>query len=451
MSFSSYEQEFIVDNQIISGISSVSVSYGSDVTPLYLAGIGYVDSFISGPVEGEFNITRYMIGEDLLADISDTRDVSGGFALGEGVLQSGFTKGRVISRKVACNIGEVPTIENTIKIYGNFGGGIPAITDVDITAGSFVSGLTYKITSSGTTNFPGAADNNVGTVFTATAAGSGTGTATIVYSEPPTMEESLAAYDRVKVDAVDREYIIPTQGSIRITIGTNNYSILGFNYDRTLNIEALYALNKEHIDSLKWYEAHDTQITYPIETKFDFTIAQEDYNILQMRELMDYDSINTSVADLDIKIYDPQSIEGSAPNPAFDNYDAAANYADKAQVRYADPGSPTGYRNWQKVGAENSGAHQAPGTDPNEWKEVWIVINTYIATRAKMSSASQASATGDDTTVNLTFIGYETDPKTPDQHEGTSYLYPDVTPGDFDDEADQANSDESVLGGLASE
>jgi hypothetical protein len=442
MSFSSYEQEFIVDNQIISGISSVTVSYGSDVTPLYLAGMGYIDSFISGPVEGEFNITRYMIGEDLLADISDTRDVSGGFALGEGVLQSGFTKGRVISRKVACNIGEVPTIENTIKIYGNFGGGIPAITDVDITAGDFVPGLTYKITSVGNTTFPGAADNNVGTVFTATAAGSGTGTATIVYSEPePTMEESLAAYDKVKVAAVDREYTIPTQGSIRITIGTSNYSILGFNYDRTLNVEALYALNKEHIDSLKWYEAHDTQITYPIETKFDFTIAQEDYNILQMRELMDYDSINTSVADLDIKMYDPQSMEGSAPE--FDSYEPGTSYSDGDQVKGSG-------KNWEKIGG-TTGTAPAPSAGAH-WKEVWIVINSYSATRAKMSSVSQASATGDDTTVSLTFIGYETDPKTPDQHEGTSYLYPDdVTAGTFDNEAAQANSDESVLGGLASE
>jgi len=48
-----------------------------------------------------------------------------------------------------------------------------------VTAGSFVTGTIYQIVSVGTTDFTliGAASNNVGVVFTATGAGSGTGTA----------------------------------------------------------------------------------------------------------------------------------------------------------------------------------------------------------------------------------------------------------------------------------
>ena len=48
-----------------------------------------------------------------------------------------------------------------------------------VTAGSFVIGNDYEILTAGTTDFTliGAADNTVGTVFTATGAGSGTGTA----------------------------------------------------------------------------------------------------------------------------------------------------------------------------------------------------------------------------------------------------------------------------------
>ena len=48
-----------------------------------------------------------------------------------------------------------------------------------VTAGSFYVGIDYIIQSSGTTNFVavGAADNNIGTIFTSTGAGSGTGTA----------------------------------------------------------------------------------------------------------------------------------------------------------------------------------------------------------------------------------------------------------------------------------
>jgi hypothetical protein len=48
-----------------------------------------------------------------------------------------------------------------------------------VTASSLVSGVTYQIKSTGTTDFTaiGAANNNVGTLFTATGSGSGTGTA----------------------------------------------------------------------------------------------------------------------------------------------------------------------------------------------------------------------------------------------------------------------------------
>ncbi len=46
-----------------------------------------------------------------------------------------------------------------------------------VNAGSFVSGQWYEITSSGTTTFPGAASNAVGTIFQANGVGSGTGQA----------------------------------------------------------------------------------------------------------------------------------------------------------------------------------------------------------------------------------------------------------------------------------
>lgn len=53
-----------------------------------------------------------------------------------------------------------------------------ALTGSAITAGSFVTGTQYQIQTVGTTDFTliGAASNNVGVVFTATGAGSGTGT-----------------------------------------------------------------------------------------------------------------------------------------------------------------------------------------------------------------------------------------------------------------------------------
>ena len=56
---------------------------------------------------------------------------------------------------------------------------IMSATGASVVAGNFVIGVTYVIQTSGSTNFSavGAADNNPGTVFTATGVGSGTGTA----------------------------------------------------------------------------------------------------------------------------------------------------------------------------------------------------------------------------------------------------------------------------------
>ncbi len=338
MSFSSYEQEFVINDQIISGVSSVSLNYGSSVEPLYLAGIGYIDSFINGPVEGDLSITRYMLGPDILANMRDNQDLTGGFVLGEGVLEAGFTKGRVVSRRVACNIGDIPTIDNTIRVYGNFGGGIPAITG----------------------SYPG-------------------------YN---------SSYEGIKVEKEDRNYTIPTQGSIVVQIGGNDYDILGFAIDRTLNIEALYALNKEHVNTLKDYEAHDIQIIYPVETKLDFTISQENYNILQMRELMDYDTIETAVENLDIIIYDPETM-----------------------------GEPVQNR---------------------------TIVNQYNITRAKISSVNQNSETDSETTVSLSFVGFETDPRTPDvyQNETPTPSYGTDLQGDFITQEEQAESEERKFGGL---
>jgi hypothetical protein len=57
-----------------------------------------------------------------------------------------------------------------------------------VSAGSFVVGTTYQILVAGTTSFTaiGATNNTVGTVFTATGVGSGTGTATIIGTFSPT-------------------------------------------------------------------------------------------------------------------------------------------------------------------------------------------------------------------------------------------------------------------------
>ena len=71
------------------------------------------------------------------------------------------------------------TFRKYLYTIGSAGNSVSGKDDVIITAGSFVTGFVYIIISAGNTDFTaiGSANNNVGTQFTATAAGSGTGTA----------------------------------------------------------------------------------------------------------------------------------------------------------------------------------------------------------------------------------------------------------------------------------
>jgi hypothetical protein len=78
-------------------------------------------------------------------------------------------------------------LQTSIALVGPYLGLVTS-TGTLVTAGSFVTGATYQITSVGTTTFTaiGASANTVGIVFTATGAGSGTGTATLIGTFSPT-------------------------------------------------------------------------------------------------------------------------------------------------------------------------------------------------------------------------------------------------------------------------
>ncbi len=85
----------------------------------------------------------------------------------------------VSNRIVNCaffNSGDTGVHSANVGLYFDAGSRTP------VTAGSFVVGHTYAITTVGTTDFTliGAASNTVGVWFTATGVGSGTGTATVV-------------------------------------------------------------------------------------------------------------------------------------------------------------------------------------------------------------------------------------------------------------------------------
>ena len=112
------------------------------------------------------------------------RDVAGFPALGGGLISgpkaevplsvfigTAGNKGRVVA--ILGEQATTPGVGNAVYV----GDGTASI----VTSTAFVVGTTYVITTAGNTNFTliGAADNSVGTIFTATGAGLGNGTATV--------------------------------------------------------------------------------------------------------------------------------------------------------------------------------------------------------------------------------------------------------------------------------
>ena len=156
-------------------------TYGSAVA--YTSTSGYL---ISDPTEGE--VYRYSYNTTTQAyDVSET--LTGSVSFGTAIAYANSTY--AISQPTTIPNVKLYVINNSILSDDMTRTVSPSPTPLPYqeiaapagltkTAGSFVPGVTYTITSVGTTNFTlvGASSNTIGVVFTATAAGTGTGTAT---------------------------------------------------------------------------------------------------------------------------------------------------------------------------------------------------------------------------------------------------------------------------------
>ena len=111
----------------------------------------------------------------------------------------------------------------TLRLQGE-GTKLSRISATSLTAGTFVVGYKYKITSVGNTSFTGigATNNNVDTEFTATGVGSGTGTAEYVIPGTAQSEQAtrtpLLVYPVVSVDSLDMNNIVATTLQIQNNI-----------------------------------------------------------------------------------------------------------------------------------------------------------------------------------------------------------------------------------------
>jgi len=402
MSFSSYEQVLVIQNQLVSGVSSVDSGYHTQTEPLYIAGMGYVDNFISGPTEGQLQVTRYMLGPDFIKDIGDEEPVSGGIMLANG--QSvGFTRGRLLNYTVSCNVGEIPQIQNTFKVYGNLGGGISPIKRWSPTQNYVKDDMVSVSITDAEDGFAAdeiyKAKDEVGNVNKAERDANGDLVDPLDLSiDANKWWEKITSLECQELlegefGLSERSYIIPTQGSITVSFqGSDENAVQGFNYSRGIDLESLYALREKRFKGtpLTDYEAIDVQIRYPIKSGFDFTVSFDNYKLSDMRAFLDYANWTKGRIEqtVTVTIRDPQKLHipvgkwAKIDDPDVQITQAAYDALDfEVQLSY-----------------ENG------------------IIMQYSIPRAKLLSEAISSRTEDETTLKVAFEGYERDLNTFDPY-----------------------------------
>lgn len=229
MSYSNYEQTVIINGYALSGIQDVNGSYGISEKPVKIAGVGFVDALIEGPLEGNFSVNRKMVSNDpLLAANSvgkytyDEQEISGAILYDNDTKGFGFTRGRISRYSVNCSVGEIPDIQTDITVYGNLGSGV-------------------------------------------------------------SMDAATETHPPIQY---------PDQSSIKVQISDFSIdAISDFSYSRTINLSPVYAIPKG--TSVDWDDGEvaypnlepvqvDTQ--YPIETDINLTIIADEYQIREIKD-----------------------------------------------------------------------------------------------------------------------------------------------------------------------
>lgn len=108
-------------------------------------------------------------------------------------------------------------------------------TTDSVAAGSFVVGMRYRITSSGTTSFTaiGSNNNTVGTNFTATGVGAGTGTARLrdncnnINNNTASLNHDPGVYFRLQKQNVNAGSFVTGTIYTITTLGTTNFTLIG--------------------------------------------------------------------------------------------------------------------------------------------------------------------------------------------------------------------------------
>ena len=197
-------------------------------------------------------------------------------------LVNGYAYKFVLQNSSGSQIGSydnIPSTSTNLAII-NDASSISYEEGYTVTAGNFVVGNTYLITSVGTTSFTsiGATSNTVGILFTATGVGSGTGTAKLSRTVQTKLQENVSVKDFGAVgngttDDTASIQACLSSGATSITFPSGTYLI-----SSTLSIPGSITLYFNQVTLIGHFSGYLMKIVYPGNITFVGSLTLADTN-----------------------------------------------------------------------------------------------------------------------------------------------------------------------------
>ena len=121
----SYEQQFYLAGTLLSGVTNIDGGYNIEESPINIIGNGYTYPVRQGPLVGNFNISKYYIGQEPLLNYTGNSPITGSINYHD--KSFGFESGYLSEYSISAGLGRIPSCSASIVVYGNIGSGIDAV------------------------------------------------------------------------------------------------------------------------------------------------------------------------------------------------------------------------------------------------------------------------------------------------------------------------------------
>jgi len=313
MSYSNYEQTIVVNGYALSGVTNIDGSYGISEKPIKVAGVGFIDALIEKPLEGNFSISRQMVGFDPLLETNvlgkysfDENNLSGVILYDDNRKGFGFKNGRINSYSISCSVGQIPEIQTDITVYGELGKNVMKTNSYELKSdhmSSFDGDYVFYTNSLGRVLDAGTV--NLQPKFIQKDISISEGLYASLYDESIIVEDGDVlglgknAFQGVSYklsDIIHQEHPevqFTDQSKIKLKVSDFEIdAISDFSYSRSISLNPIYALPKG--DNEDWnltnqasyqnLEPIQINVEYPIETNINFTMIADEYEVREVKD-----------------------------------------------------------------------------------------------------------------------------------------------------------------------